>query len=545
MPSSEVRLYKGIPFDRDYSNVLYADMKTAYSAFRTITSRSYQRPTKNVSHPKGFARSDYTVYITDFSEDFYECDYIAFKNPNGKWFYGFIDDVVKANNSCGEITYTIDVFQTWFVPASNPFKPCLVSRAIVNSDVSDEDLYIDTVEPIKPTTYVHTSSMQFDSQDLSKWSADRGFFALLVLFTPGMVSFLADNSFYIINASPAQEGFYPVIVAIRNDLPRDIFEKLSENELYKSVCCAYYCFLPLSSFSEGGQRVANFKLGDIMSIYRMPSSIGGYTPRNRKLLYAPFRKIIVRDTSGSSMDLRPQDLSVYNVCDSLYIRASFFPGDQTLLFSTLDGHELSSTELPSVYYSMPIKTAFEIPLSIDQASLYWSQAQTKDVLSSTMSSFAFGLGMVALTLGTGGVGTLVAGGGLALSGAAGVMNATNNTVVSASKENAVLGTASSGISISANDLFQIQVYDIASSEEELRTFDDYFTKYGYAINKIIQPILTGRPTFNYVEIPDPIFNFTCPLSARQDLTAAFNRGVRLWHSASTFGDYSANNYNKG
>lgn len=541
MPSSEVRLYKGIPFDRDYLNVLYADMKTAYSAFRTITSRSYQRPTKNVSHPKGFARSDYTVYITDFSEDFYECDYIAFKNPNGKWFYGFIDDVVKANNSCGEISYTIDAFQTWFVPAPSPFRQCYVRREIVPDDDAHLGLYIDSQEPISPAAYVHENDMQFGYTNFTEIS---GYYSILFIYNMEISEYLGTKGFTV--SRLGLNGLDTVMVAVgegTGSLFNEITTWLSENERFKSICACYYTSLPKPSGSSGGaEYLADYKITSSVKV--VPDDIGGYKPRNKKLLYWPFRKIIVKDLSGESMELRPQDLGASSTGGvKLNIRYSALSMSKGLLYSNLQRDP--DVVLPCTNYSMPVTISYEIPLSIDQAALYWSQNSTKDVLSSIFGTGVAAIGAASIALSGGFTTPIVAGALGVLSGISSITSASANAWINTMKAEMFSGSLSPGVSAYTTQMYGIQVYDVAASEKELQRFDDYFTKYGYAINRIVQPNITGRPTFNYVEIPDPIFNFTCPLSARQDLTAAFNRGVRLWHSANTFGDYSANNYNQG
>ncbi len=541
MPSSEVRLYKGIPFDRDYSNVLYADMKTAYSAFRTITSRSYQRPTKNVSHPKGFARSDYTVYLTDFSEDFYECDYIAFKNPNGKWFYGFIDDVVKANNSCGEITYTIDAFQTWFVPASNPIKTCFVSRMIT----SDKNLYLGTKEPLGVSSYTTTKD-EFFVDTFGSYDTDNGIICITAVIDSSIELKLAEAGFAILRT-----GKIPLLVATRSisGFTREnyisLVESLSENEKYKSIVSSSILFF---DYSKDYRSIKIISTG----LKIIADDLGGYSPRNEKIKYYPYTKYVVEDRNGGNMEMKPEVLEesgfeVYVGLRVLYSPLS--PGTTAVLYHSIGKSETSpGFEYPAAagaYYSMPIKIGAQFPLSIDQAALYWSSNAISSNVDYLSGSAMTGLGMLGLGVASTATGFLGAG-AMAVGGLFSSMKPKVNEAIEMTKTNIPYKDIDSGgISSFLIGQVGVNVYRAHPTIEEMKTIDDYFTKYGYAINKITSPDLTSRPTFNYVEIPDPIFNFTCPLSARQDLTAAFNRGVRLWHSASTFGDYSANNYNQG
>lgn len=51
------------------------------------------------------------------AEDLYDCNYLAFQNTSfgSKWFYAFITSVEYVNNITSEITFEIDVLQTYFL----------------------------------------------------------------------------------------------------------------------------------------------------------------------------------------------------------------------------------------------------------------------------------------------------------------------------------------------------------------------------------------------------------------------------------------------
>lgn len=79
--------------------------------------------------------------------------------------------------------------------------------------------------------------------------------------------------------------------------------------------------------------------------------------------------------------------------------------------------------------------------------------------------------------------------------------------------------------------------------EYLRIIDDYFTRFGYKINRVLTPNLTGRRNFNYVEIgkSEEIGYGDIPNNYMEQINNIFRKGVTIWHNNSNVGNYSVNN----
>lgn len=72
--------------------------------------------------------------------------------------------------------------------------------------------------------------------------------------------------------------------------------------------------------------------------------------------------------------------------------------------------------------------------------------------------------------------------------------------------------------------------------------DDYFTKYGYKINRNIVPNFKTRKYFNYVKtIECNIKSTNIPQTYLNELMNMFNNGVTIWHSYNNMYDYSVDN----
>ena len=139
-PDTTLKILTGCPCDPDYEHTLYFANETAQRNYfasiakYTVNDMSYQRA------KRGRIRVQYKV------ENLYDCNYIMFQNTafGDKWFYAFIDDVTYVNNITSEISYTIDVMQTWLFDFQ--LQQCFVEREhSVTDEIGDnllpEDVY--------------------------------------------------------------------------------------------------------------------------------------------------------------------------------------------------------------------------------------------------------------------------------------------------------------------------------------------------------------------------------------------------------------------
>ena len=85
-------------------------------------------------------------------------------------------------------------------------------------------------------------------------------------------------------------------------------------------------------------------------------------------------------------------------------------------------------------------------------------------------------------------------------------------------------------------------------EEIARSIDDYFSMYGYKTNKLKVANQTGRTYWNYVQIgPNECIGYqktdvlAVPPTDLDNINKLYQRGITLWHSHSTLGDYTQNN----
>lgn len=79
--------------------------------------------------------------------------------------------------------------------------------------------------------------------------------------------------------------------------------------------------------------------------------------------------------------------------------------------------------------------------------------------------------------------------------------------------------------------------------ENLKAIDDYFTRYGYKIIRVVNPNITGRTYWNYVEIgsSEEIGFGDVPSKYMEEINKACRKGVTIWHSHDNVGNFNLNN----
>lgn len=146
-PASQIVLYENVPFDNTYTDTLYSENVQEQInwfnqyAHHTFNALTYQRHTRN------------TCRIQATADDLYNVNYMIFSNPayGTKRFFAFVTAVEYINNITTEITYEIDVMQTYFHDYT--LEPCFVEREHTSDDTIGHNIATEPVDlgPIKCT----------------------------------------------------------------------------------------------------------------------------------------------------------------------------------------------------------------------------------------------------------------------------------------------------------------------------------------------------------------------------------------------------------
>ena len=84
-------------------------------------------------------------------------------------------------------------------------------------------------------------------------------------------------------------------------------------------------------------------------------------------------------------------------------------------------------------------------------------------------------------------------------------------------------------------------YKMSIKEEYAKIIDNFFSMFGYKVNVVKVPNITGRTNWNYVKTIDCNFTGDIPQEDLNIIRSAFNNGITLWHNASTMYNYGNSN----
>lgn len=132
--NSQIIMCKNIKLDRNYNNVLNyteAQMLSLCRANQVASNSKYS-----------FIREKGTIKTHFSYNQCLQSNYIAFQNPDysNKWFFAWIDSVEYKSDGCGEISFTIDEWSTWYEKLVK--KPCWVER----EHVADDTIGLHTID---------------------------------------------------------------------------------------------------------------------------------------------------------------------------------------------------------------------------------------------------------------------------------------------------------------------------------------------------------------------------------------------------------------
>ena len=94
--------------------------------------------------------------------------------------------------------------------------------------------------------------------------------------------------------------------------------------------------------------------------------------------------------------------------------------------------------------------------------------------------------------------------------------------------NIVVGGSSPNLSIAKRHL-NFYFFNTHVKAEELARLDDFFTCFGYAVNRIKTPNITGRQYWNFVQTDKCEIGGDMPSSSKEAIGRIFDGGITFWH----------------
>lgn len=512
-PNTDIRLLTGIPLDNTYNHTVYfTDNNAQASYFISKTKHNFAKQTyQRVS--SGVCR------VATKPDKCYDCNYMMFKNTNygNKWFYAFVTNVNYINDNTAEVHYEIDVMQTWAFDYTR--KRCYVEREHVMDDTKWLNL-VGEPYPLGDTVY---SNMQY--LGTGSWDMD---YIVYSAYTIGEGTKT--------NGSKANGNIYGSALYLATSLSElsDIIKKLQAIaddaiQLIQGCPKIFTSKLPTTVANKIGN--GDYVTEVIDNLELSHNNIGGYKPRNNKCFNYPYYCLYVSNQQGgnTTMDFA-KFLNPITIQYTIYgdICANNSP---ILHFNDYSGlgnkhdYDLQCGQSPQASWQSNNYIAF-------------AQQQSRAKLNAFMSNvIGYNTGFGDKTS----VGKLETTGNLA----------TNlfDTMTSLSYAKAQQHnnpptvhnlTGNSNLTSMINAIRPVA--GIRHMQVELiKRLDDFFDVYGYQVNKLKKPNISGRPVYNYVKTAGFVMTGSVPTPDANKICSIYDNGITFWRNPSQVGDYNLNN----
>ena len=513
-PSTEIVICKNVPLDNSYDHQLtFASQQAqlAYfmtKAYRTLQYNSYQRVMTN--------RLRIQIPISDAMD----CNYLFFTNQahNEKTIYAFITGWEYVNEVTTEITYEIDVFQTFWFDVN--IKPSFVEREHSLTDVIGGNTVPETLEQGE---YIVDGISAFEPYDIA--NIVNGGVASAIFYC----TFTEDTS----TTPPSYPSFtggmanycYTGLVPIKKNSIAEIQTFLSNVQSaakIDGIIAAYMCpFEPLTYDTISWE----------FNMYKHTTSLAGYVPKNKKLFTYPYNVLRVRTDSDSTI----YRWEFFRTAYAQFTMEGYIVPDPVLTLIPKNYNSATDRNY-CIENRLTLKEFPQVAFDADVWKVYFAQ---------------HGASLVTSMIGDG------------ISAGAGIASA-----IGAKTPSAVLGAASSltNIAKSVAQIYEIQKrppelkgtqtsladYAIGAKKfyadnlcirpEYARIIDEYFSMFGYATHRVKVPNITGRPYWNYVKTHGIVLDIAnAPQPYIQKMMDCFNRGITFWHDPANVGNYSLDN----
>ena len=531
-PQGNIYLCK-TKLESDYKNQLTFTNATAQS---TYFSGTVQKTYSNYTYVK----KDNYVQVSDNIDTIIGCNYMYYRNVGftTKIYYCFITRMEYINENCTRIYFETDVFQTWQFQIE--YKQSFVEREHVN----DDTIGLHTVpEQLETGDYTQQNIGPFGGADLwvnymsdfqfvvaiSEWPFDQTLAS--VKYYNGIYSglkYLAFNNAtylgnFLIDIQDESTGdpIYSIFVVPQfiTGLDSTDFDYIvSGHTSWKAA------WVPEALHSKS--------ISDDIRIADAHILDQDYSPRNNKLLVYPYRYILINNNAGSSADYRYEWfydkglVNTYETC-KFKISGTIGTGCNIKIYPTGYGkYNIGATNKNLLY-------------SLDGGKLP-TCCWLNDPYVNWLTQNAVNMPLQAL----GNVGKIASGltGNItgAVSGITGIASQLGEIYTHSLEPNTAKGGVNQG-DINCSDNIGFSWYRMSIKKEYAEIIDKYFDMFGYKINLVKVPNITGRTNWNYVKTIDCNFEGDIPQTDLQIIKRIFNNGITLWHNPSTMLNYSNSN----
>lgn len=555
IPDSEIYLLKDVPFSPNYEN-------TGFFPSKVVQETLFKQ--------KAFFHAEECTYIRETGvirlevpiASAYQCNYIMYKNTNfyDKWFYAFCTGVRYVNNTTSEFTFTLDYMQTWLFDYT--LKQCFIERAHTGSDDAGDNLVpegLETGEMLYAYSY--------------KLPATYGKIYIAATFDKNLNNYMGGMS-------------------------NNVYTGLCINE-FASASAATQFIQQATEANKLAGIVAvfqsiNYNTQTTITVNQNQSALfQGYTPRNKKLYTYPYSFLQVLGNDGGNAIFRWEYFSNFgsgqfrilvspSISSQMMITPTNYKGKsgynpaermiiENVMLCSWNGDTFKANLAQTIgKYAVPAEVAVMTGAALldkiagtsgETVKQYLSEDDMRTVSPSGKSIIQLPADAIPernILTGETRYYRNVQGSGEGKFSSA-VSELSQNILSTIQKTLAAVHSPESMARQAQNPgsstdiLYMIQekspyFITMGISRYYAEIIDNYFTLYGYALNRSDVPWRKARERFTYLKTAGCIVEGSFPANMAQAIENVYNNGTRFWYLDGTgrntwqyVGDYSYSN----
>lgn len=488
--TSTIYYYKNINLSRDYSNVCDGIDISNLQPFLVYIDTNISVITHNIESG--------SFKINRNINDLSYINYIAILNNSNDRspIFAFISDLNYIADTITEVQFSIDLFSTYCQTLD--YQDCYIKRMTVNNDSKYRWLQ---EENLSAGDYVVNSTLE-------DYTVDWNFGYSAVTNESGVP---VDGKVYDKVYSVAEFHGYPQYGAVTEAL-----QYFNSNDKLDNVCDV------LQYPRECGDTTAGNDIHRAVDVkyINLPSNIDGYVPKNNKLFNFPYVRCLIVTSDGDSLELKPELTT--DVQGRIQYRKDVMvvPIEQIVItVGQYSGYTASNNKLDRLFI-----TGFpQVTWSSDNYRAWLARNKPARDYQNLVIGGKLAYGIASNNYGPA---LLEAGEMLA-------NRFVENQTAKITNDQTIHKGSNLGIDV-ATDTFGVISYVQTIKAKEAELIDNYFTAFGYAINKVSY-FSPSRTRFDYVETAGNLFRRKSegngvPNLAIDRLNSVANSGLRIWHS---------------
>lgn len=519
-PNSTLVFLKNVPLDTTYNHTLYFESAGAQSQYflglakYTLQNQSYQRASKK------------SMRVEIRADDLYDCNYIAFKNTSfgDKWFYAFLQRAEYVNNITSEVTYQLDVMQTWAFDYT--LRQCLVEREHTATDVVGENTVPESLETGEYVTD------DFDGTGR-----------------------LGPKS--IVVASTFDDSYEDVGGAMHGGIYSALHYSVFDNDSSGADECTAFLrdtdtatkadglvsvfLMPTAMTASEGQSARSYTVTKSKNSNLRRSD--GTAVKNNKLKTWPFNFLYVTNLQGTFAEFKYEDFNTPNCQFTL-------AGDMT--------PNPSCVLVPRNYKGAATNYDEKITLSGFPQLCYATDSYKQWLSQSALGTGLNALSSIGTTVTAASGAATAAGSAAAAAGlsagavaaapvvaAAAVVGLAAATTLAPVYQHSKMPDQARGAG-SPQTLAALGVLDFAFMHKHIKPeyvtiIDDYFTMFGYACHRVKIPNRVARPHWTYTKTIGCVITGSIPCDDAKAICDIYDKGITFWRRGDEVGNYNLDN----